>query len=121
MTECWYRYEDHHTAPPLDEFDNPVGRGGVVIEQLRYEVIKYTPKGVWIRQVASYGWFADNKRFVLRSARKRFACPTVEEARVSFLARKKKQLSILSARAQDVRDAVDKAVRTFRHEDTLSR
>lgn len=117
MTEYWYRYEDHRTAPPLDEWDQPVGRGEVHIGQLRYEVLRHTPKGVWIRYVTMF----NDERFVLRDARKRFACPTVEEAQISFMARKKKQLSILTVRAQDVRDAVDKAKWVFKREDSLGR
>ncbi len=117
MTKYWYRYEDRHTAPPLDEYDQPIGRGDVHIDLLKLVVLRHTPKGVWIRYFTVF----KDERFVLTDARKRFACPTVREARVSFLARKKKQLSIHSARAQDVRDAVVKAESVFKREDALGR
>ncbi len=118
MTEYWYRYEDHHTASPLDEYDQPVGRGDVIIRRFQHEVVRHTAKGVWIQQVVGT-WRSVDERFVLRDAFKRFACPTTNEARTSFLARKCKQLRIYTARAQDVRDTIEKAVQVFKREDTL--
>lgn len=53
-----------------------------------YYIYKRTAKGVWI---ADWG----KNRFVLSDATKRFAYPTREEARVSFIKRKKRQLAIL--------------------------
>ena len=46
--EFWFRYEDRRYAPPVDEFDRPIGEGSVEIILLKYPVIKYTPKGVWL-------------------------------------------------------------------------
>lgn len=54
-----------------------------------YHVLKLTAKGVWIEE------YAGKKRFVLKGARKQFACPTKEDALISFRARKKRQIRIL--------------------------
>lgn len=111
-TEYWYRYEDYHTAPPLDEWEQPVGRGEGYITLRKWIVLRYTPKGLWIEYETEYG----SKKFILAGAHKRFACPTIEEAQISFLARKKKQLGILETRAGDVRDIITKAKRKFTRE-----
>ena len=101
MPTYWYRYVDWAMAAPLDEYDMPRGRGGVHIHCERYPVIKETPKGVWL-QLSGFRNFRSmepEKRWVSRSSRKQFACPTKEEAMTSFLARKRRQAGIYRARA----------------------
>lgn len=88
MTE-YYRFED-----------SPVDGGGVGIHMLTFPVIKETPRGVWI----GYGC---RRRFVLHEARKRYAYPTVAEAWESLVARRKRESSILKARAAYVSSALD--------------
>lgn len=105
MIEYWYRYSDIATAPPLDEWDNPVGPSGVIIHLNAFKVLKHTPKGVQL----DIGW--EDTRLVLHSATRRFACPTIEEAKISFLARKERQLGIYLARAKHVRRVIEKADR----------
>lgn len=112
MSGTWYRFTDFQTAPSVDEWDNIVGKGGVNIRLHEYKVAKITPKGVQL----DLGW--GDKRFVLRDARKRFACPTLEEAKVSFLARKKRQLGIYEARADIVRRVIAKFKKEYGDEDT---
>ncbi len=109
MTEYWFRYDDYRMAPPLDEWEEPVGRGGNHIMQTKFKVLRHTPKGVWISCITD----TSTEKFVLAGAHKRFACPTQEEAQVSFLARKKRQLGIYETRAQDVRDVINLAHRKF--------
>jgi len=87
--EVWYRYNDMVYAE-IDEWGEAYGRGRIEVNLYEYKVIKKTPKGVWLD---NYGF----KKFVLKDARKRFACPTKQEALESFIARKKKQLKILKA------------------------
>lgn len=99
-TNVMYRYEDFRWAAPLDEWDNPVGKGRADIRCLEFPILKTTPKGVWIN---NYG----PKRWVRLDAHKRFACPTKEEAMESFKARKKRQRSILKAQLSHL-DEVDK-------------
>lgn len=98
MDEHWFRYDQIDYAPPLDEWDNPMGQGRTDIYLTKYLVLKHTPKGVWLR--VGTEWAADLelvpiKRFVLKAARKHFACPTEHDALESFIARKKAQQRIL--------------------------
>ncbi len=95
--EYWYRFDSWMTAPLLDEFEHPVGEGEFVVQLNKYKVTKHTAKGVWIE----YGFEKD--KFILAKARKHFACSTISEAKLSFLARKKRHLGLLRAQAEDVR------------------
>lgn len=97
MSEIYYRFEERHYAPPVDEFDNPIGEGRCAVVLLKYPVKKHTPKGVRLK----------TGRFVLNTARKRFACATVEEAVTSFIARKRKQIQILMHQARRAQVALD--------------
>ncbi len=101
--EYWYRFDNHFTAPPLDEWENPIGEGGVMIHLSQYKVVRHTPCGVQLDMGP------EEVKFVLASATKRFACPTIEEARASFLVRKRKQLSIYMHRVADMRKVLEKA------------
>lgn len=78
---------------------------GYLIEFDEYEVIKPTPKGAWVRLVL--GQFLGDKKFILRDARKRFACPTKEEALESFLKRKERQINILRAQLKEAEKQYD--------------
>lgn len=89
--DTWYRYDFMRYAPPLDEYERPCGSGHREVVLTGYIVERVTPKGVWL----------EGRRFVLTSARKRFACPTKEEARESFIARKNRQVRILKAQLLD--------------------
>ena len=68
-----------------------------------YEVLKETPCGHTIQ--AKFG----KNRFVNKSSRKRFAYPTIAEAMVSFIARKKREHLILSSRVSHVETALQLA------------
>jgi hypothetical protein len=92
--EIWHRFEDRRTAPPLNEWDEPVGDPGVTLFHRTFEVVKKTRHGVWLREFWTTLPFFGEKRFVLRGARKRFACPTKQEAMESFKARKRAQIAI---------------------------
>ena len=100
--EVWYRYEDKYFAPPLDEFDNPVGGRSLEIHLFKFPVVKTTPKGAWL----DIGEHAN--RFASRDATKRFACPTLAEAKESFIARKRKQARIYRKKAEEAEAAVRK-------------
>ncbi len=104
MIDFWYRFEDYRVSGGINEFGEPDGPSYTEIRMREFQVTKYTPKGVWLHGA---GWDG-GKKFVLRDARKRYACPTIEEAGESFLARKKRQLSILISQSQSVREAINK-------------
>jgi hypothetical protein len=90
MSEFWYRMYDVQYAAGIDESGNPVGSGRTAVETMKLRVISETPKGVWLD-------YAGGKKFVRAAARKQFACPTLEEAKISFRARKRRQIRILKA------------------------
>ena len=94
----WYRFDDVMYAPMPSEYGEWVGPSTLEVELRKYQVVKVTPCGVWL----------DVGRFVKTAARKRFACPTEAEARESFLARKRRQLSILNAQVSRVERAIQR-------------
>lgn len=75
-------------------------------------IIRHTPKGVWVEG-------NDGPRWINREARKRWACPTVEEAVVSFQARKRKQIRILGNQLQVAKMALSNAYRITNTTDTV--
>ncbi len=99
-----YRYEDVLTAAPVDEFDRPMGESTVQVYLRRFPIVRTTAKGAWIDV---YG----ERRFVLLTARKRFACESVEAARESFIARKQAQRRIYTARLRSINRAIEAAER----------
>jgi hypothetical protein len=107
----WYRYQDSLGG---DDWGTHVS-----VHLFEYTVVKETPKGVWLALFE----FSSLKRFVLLDARKKFACPTKEEAMESFLARKRKQVKILSNQLRHVKEAIQIAedlCRKISPEETLS-
>lgn len=93
-----FRYVDNRYAASLDEWDEPVGKGSCGLTCWEYEIVKRTPKGVWIECHGEH-------KFVLQTARKQFALPTKELALDSFLARKRSQYDIHMARADNAAEA----------------
>jgi hypothetical protein len=84
MNIVLYRYDDHQVA----SFEDEIGRTAIYLSE--HQVEKETPKGYWI---GSYG-----KIWVSKTAKKRYAYPTKDEAWKSFQARKQRQIKLLSAR-----------------------
>ena len=109
LMEEWYRYEDVRYAPPVDEFDNPIGHGTMEIKLRSYPVDRHTPKGVWIL-LHEFPTCATDRRFVRTEARKQYACPTKELAMVSFIARKKRQAAIHRAEEARAEEAIAMAI-----------
>lgn len=108
MSDVLYRYEDHRYATLSDEYggSSPYVR----IELRTFEVIRRTPKGVWINLFGNLAPLdKSSQRFVLLKATKRFACETIEEAQASFRARKQRQIRIYRARMH----AAEQALREF--------
>lgn len=93
--QVWYRAHGLRYAPPLDEFDHPVGKGTCDVYIYEFRLIKTTEKGVWLDVF-------DRPRFVRTDARKKFACPSKVEALESFIARKHRQKTILRSQLEDV-------------------
>ena len=104
----WYRFEEIHYAPSLDEFDNPVGEGHTDVCKIELDVIKKTPCGVWL----DLG-FGSGSRWVSCTSHKRYACPTEAEAMESFLARKRRQITILQSQIKRAERAIAVAGKKF--------
>lgn len=86
------------------------------IDIQEFEVVKETPKGVWLDV---YG----KRKFVLNLAYKRWAYPTAKEALESLIARKTRYLSILHARirlAEEIREAAKDKLKEDPKCDSLS-
>lgn len=98
----YFRYEEvRYGTGYTDQSGEYVSTGSYVKLQLReYQVLKHTPRGVRIDDYRLGG------RFISRDWNKQWACPTVEEARLSFIARKKRQMLILRARLQQAEEAM---------------
>jgi len=113
MKEYFYRYDYFRVSKGCDEWGNPYPGHGITLYQQKYEVLKHTPKGTWI----ILGWdgyvvegnLTPVKRFVLRDATKRYACPTIKEALESFKYRKIRQKSLLNDKIEDINIALRKA------------
>lgn len=97
MTEYLYRIDGIQYAAPLDEFENSCRKGRIELFERKFEIAKRTPCGAWI---FIHGW-NDEKKFVNLKATKKYACETIEDAKQSFIARKKRQIRILTARLND--------------------
>ena len=95
-TDVLWRIDDKYYSVVIDPDMDRYGTSGPYIEARWYEVKKRTPKGAWI----------DN-RFVLLTARKTYACNTIDEALVSFIARKTRQHTIYQTRANKAKRALD--------------
>lgn len=109
--DLWYRFENQRYAPPVDEWGDPIwgARGEHKVHRRVFKVVGVTPKGVWLTFTYGKDHFAfdeRDKRFVLLEARKRYACPTIEEAKESFIARKTRQARIYRARMEDAEEAI---------------
>ena len=87
--EYLYRYQEQTYSLGVNQFDDPLPGYTLSVNLYSYPIIRKTPKGVWIDD---YG----KERFILLSAKKKFACQTKKEALESFIARKTQQIRILS-------------------------
>jgi hypothetical protein len=91
--EVWYRVDGASTDDAL--------------YLVSYTVLRHTDKGVWLDV---YG----EEKFVLNGVGKRWANPTRHEAMVSFIARKKMQIRILSAQLNSTKDKLATAERLLK-------
>ncbi len=105
--EVWYRYDDVHYAPPLDELYRPCGKARVELKLKEFKVLSQTEKGVWlVWKAGNFIGSTEEKKFVLKDAHKRYACPTKEEALESYTARKKSQIRKLKAQLSSTEEAL---------------
>ena len=109
MSKTWYRYELQLSAGSCAEDGNP-GPAHFRVALITFKVVRETPKGVWLKPEDC--WVMVEPRFVLKAARKRYACPSEEEAFESYKARKLKRIKILEQLADRERRAIALLSRT---------
>lgn len=82
--EVWWRADDKRYAnyDPFEEYEQPSG-SHLVLELTPYVVVRHTPKGVWLRS------YFGGETFVIGTAIRQQAVPTVELAIKDLIARKK--------------------------------
>jgi hypothetical protein len=73
-----------------------------VVRLRTFHVQRRTPKGFWVRS----NYDCRVKRFVLNTGRKRFAYPTEDLAKASFIARKERQIGLLDHQLECARLAL---------------
>lgn len=103
--EYLYRYDGICYSAGTDEWGDPLpykGRREIYCQE--YSIIKRTPCGAWINT------WAGQHKFVNLNANKRYACLSKEDALTSFIARKKRQIKILSSRIDDAKAFLEKAL-----------
>jgi hypothetical protein len=94
VTQFLYRFKDYYATPPEEG-------GRLLVELVAYPVVRATPCGVWV-QIPHTA----RLKFVNTKARKQFACATVKAARLSFYARKKRQVAILKYQLKRAKQAL---------------
>lgn len=77
------------------------------LEILKFTVISETPCGYWIKPYSDV-----KKKWISKTSKKRYAYPTIQEARVNFIKRTEKRLKILKNQVSFVEEALRK-VETF--------
>ena len=117
-TQTFYRYEERTYSRGCDEVDNPYPGYNLALELSEYQVVKRTPKGVWLSRAWGGSQYlniqpslSSDRRFMRLGTRKQFAHLTKEEALRSFRARKKRQLKILKAQMKCAERALEMADR----------
>jgi hypothetical protein len=97
----WYRVDPWRYSPNYTfEEDEPVSWAFYLLSKpsplhlYKFEVLKTTPKGVWL-------WAHGMKRFVLNEGRKKYAHAKPFDAYHSFVARRTKRSKILRAQLKE--------------------
>jgi hypothetical protein len=99
MTFYRYEYREYATVDQFGDFVSPVFPDPKIILE-EYDLIKETPKGYWIGQFfLPFQGEPFFKKWVSKTATKRFAYPTKEEALTNLIKRTEKRLKILTRQA----------------------
>lgn len=99
METKFYRYiEDYYTPTSYDingEITySPSTLPYVSLKERVFKIVSETKKGYWVSPEDYYS--PEDKRWVSKTSKKRFAYPTKSEALNSFLFRKKRQIRLLN-------------------------
>lgn len=74
---------------------------------LEFDLIKETPKGYWINTDDQYSFGSISKKWVSKTATKRYAYPTKKEAMENLFHRTYRYIKILDAKLHDAHAAMD--------------
>lgn len=101
-----YRFEETSYSVVIDADREEYG-SRTDIELYAYPIVRRTPQG---HTILTGGSITGNPtRWVSDHTVKQFACPTIDKAKASYIARKKKQARIYEARAKKARYLAAKA------------
>lgn len=92
-----WRIKEQYYSVCINADGDTFGKSPLYVEARWYPVTRRTPKGAWI-----------GGKFVKLNARKKYACETLEDAIESFIARKEKQVKILTAQLETAKLALSK-------------
>ena len=90
IPEFLYRFEDSMTTT------------GVQVDRRKFKVISETPCGYWIQLYENF----EDKKWVSKVSKKRFAYPVLDDAITSFKTRKRRQIEILEAQIIQAKSAL---------------
>lgn len=106
QAEFWYRVkEQRYSSCMCEDICSCPTTTRVEVEKFR--VVKTTPKGVWLSSGFSTVKEYQILRWVKNDSKKKYACPTVEEAYKSFFRRKERQIKILKSRLNQAEEALE--------------
>lgn len=111
-SDVWWRADDKRYAnyDPWAEFEQPSG-SHLVIEFTPFQVVKYTPKGVRLRDWIGYEFF------VLGDAIRQKAVPTKALALQDLVRRKEKHAEMAQRRADIAKQHLDAAIKALEAEE----
>lgn len=118
--DIWYQYKDVVYAPMLDEFENPCGPSRIEVKLLMWRVVKVNPQSVWVVRTYPNEPFYGVKEFdaaylrayrtlMYNGSKRKPAHPSKAEALRSFLAKKRAQVRIHSAKVARAEKAMELA------------
>jgi hypothetical protein len=83
-------------------YEDTLYTDGVRVNKRVFELISETPKGYWIKLFSCF----NDKKWVSKDGKNRYAYPTEREALVNFKARKTRQIYILETKLSRAKQAL---------------
>lgn len=109
MTFYRYEYREYASVDEFGDYVSPAFPDPKIILE-KYDLIKETPKGYWIGQFfLPFQGDPFFKKWVSKTATKRYAYPTKEEALTNLIKRTEKRQKILERQADVCRSVLTKA------------
>ena len=104
----WFRAVFVRYSIGVDEWGDIIpGKGLCELRFDTFTVDRVTPKGVWLK--GYHRLDGSVRRFQLRESKRQFAAPNQQDALISFMARKTRQIRILKSRIEDAEHGTDLA------------